>query len=52
MPIVVKAVPKDEFIKWLDTQEAALTPPPAAAATAAASPPESTPPAVPAAPKG
>ena len=36
MPIVVKAVPKDEFVKWLDTQEAALAPPPAAAATAAA----------------
>ncbi len=26
MPIVVKVVPKDEFVKWLDTQEAALTP--------------------------
>src|SRR5947209_19806538 len=24
MPIVVKAVPKDEFLKWLDTQETAL----------------------------
>jgi cytochrome c oxidase subunit 2 len=36
MPIVVKAVPKEEFLKWLDTQEAALAPPPAAAATAAA----------------
>jgi len=34
MPIVVKAVPKDEFTKWLDTQEAAIAPPPAAAATA------------------
>ena len=34
MPIVVKAVPKEEFLKWLDTQEAALAPPPAAAATA------------------
>jgi cytochrome c oxidase subunit 2 len=38
MPIVVKAVPKDEFMKWLDTQEAALAPPPAAAATAVAAP--------------
>ncbi len=37
MPIVVKAVPKDEFMKWLDTQEAALAPPAAAAATAATS---------------
>jgi len=36
MPIVVKAVPKDEFLKWLDTQETALAPPPAAAAPAAA----------------
>jgi len=36
MPIVVKAVPKEEFMKWLDAQEAALAPPPAAAATAAA----------------
>ena len=35
MPIVVKAVPKEEFLKWLDTQEAALAPAPAAAATAA-----------------
>jgi len=35
MPIVVKAVPKEEFMKWLDTQEAALAPPAAAAATAA-----------------
>ena len=37
MPIVVKAVPKDEFLKWLDTQETALAPPPPAAAPAAAS---------------
>jgi len=50
MPIVVKAVPKDEFVKWLDTQEAALAPPPAAAATAAAPAPAETAP--PAAPKG
>ena len=35
MPIVVKAVPKEEFLKWLDTQEAALTPAPVAASTAA-----------------
>jgi len=34
MPIVVKAVPKDEFVKWLDSQEAASKP--AAPATAAA----------------
>jgi cytochrome c oxidase subunit 2 len=34
MPIVVKAVPKDEFVKWLDGQEAAMKP--AAPATAAA----------------
>jgi cytochrome c oxidase subunit 2 len=48
MPIVVKAVPKEEFLKWLDTQEAALTPPAAAAATAAAPAPAE--PAAPAAP--
>jgi len=54
MPIVVKAVPKDEFVKWLDTQEAALAPPPAAAATAAvpAAAPASAEAAPPAAPKG
>ena len=34
MPIVVKAVPKDEFVNWLDGQEAATKP--AAPATAAA----------------
>jgi heme/copper-type cytochrome/quinol oxidase subunit 2 len=49
MPIVVKAVPKDEFLKWLDTQEAALAPPPAAAASAAApAPTPAAPPAEPA----
>jgi heme/copper-type cytochrome/quinol oxidase subunit 2 len=47
MPIVVKAVPKEEFLKWLDTQEAALAPPAAAAATVAAPAAETTP-----APKG
>ena len=52
MPIVVKAVPKEEFLKWLDTQEAALAPPPAAAATAATPAPESPAPTAPAAPKG
>jgi cytochrome c oxidase subunit 2 len=52
MPIVVKAVPKEEFLKWLDTQEAALAPPPAAAATAAAAAPAPAAPAEPAAPKG
>ena len=36
MPIVVKAVPKAEFLKWLDTQEAAVTPPAAAAQVAQA----------------
>jgi len=50
MPIVVKAVPKDEFMKWLDTQEAALAPAPAAAATAAAPAPVEA--AAPVAPKG
>ena len=45
--IVVKVVPKDEFLKWLDTQEAALAPPPAAAATAVTPAAE-----VPQAPKG
>jgi cytochrome c oxidase subunit II len=50
MPIVVKAVPREEFLKWLDQQEAAVTPPPAAAATAAATPAPATAPA--AAPKG
>ena len=35
MPIVVKAVPKDEFVKWLDEQEAALKPAPTATAPAA-----------------
>jgi len=38
MPIVVKAVPKDEFVKWLDEQEVAMKPAttvaPAAAPTA------------------
>jgi cytochrome c oxidase subunit 2 len=38
MPIVVRAVTKDEFVKWLDAQEAAVNPAPAAAATAAAAP--------------
>ena len=39
MPIVVKAVPKDEFTKWLDAQEALANPPaaPAAAPTASVS---------------
>jgi cytochrome c oxidase subunit 2 len=36
MPIVVKAVSKDEFVKWLDEQEAAAKP--AAPAPAAAAP--------------
>jgi len=36
MPIVVKAVPKEEFLKWLDTQEAAVNPPAAAAQVAQA----------------
>jgi cytochrome c oxidase subunit 2 len=49
MPIVVKAVPREEFLKWLDQQEAAVTPPPAAAATAAAPPPATV---APAAPRG
>ncbi|HEX6833751.1 MAG TPA: cytochrome c oxidase subunit II, partial [Rudaea sp.] len=31
MPIVVKAVPKNEFIQWLDQQETAANPAPAAA---------------------
>ncbi|MFT3791001.1 MAG: cytochrome c oxidase subunit II [Rudaea sp.] len=35
MPIVVKAVPPEEFKAWLDQQEAAQNPPPAAAPTAA-----------------
>ncbi len=52
MPIVVKAVPKDDFVKWLDTQEAALAPPPAAAATADSAAPEPQAPTAPAAPKG
>jgi cytochrome c oxidase subunit 2 len=34
MPIVVKAVPPEEFKKWLDEQEAAQNPAPAAAAAA------------------
>jgi len=35
MPIVVKAVPPEEFKAWLDQQEAALNQPPAAPATPA-----------------
>jgi cytochrome c oxidase subunit II len=36
MPIVVKAIPKDEFVKWLDEQEAAAAPASAAAPAAPA----------------
>ena len=35
MPIVVKAVPKEEFLAWLDQQETAANPPAPAAAPAA-----------------
>ena len=37
MPIVVKAVPQQEFVKWLDEQEAALKPAATTAAPAAPS---------------
>jgi cytochrome c oxidase subunit 2 len=36
MPIVVKVVSKEDFVKWLDTQEAALAPPVAAPVAQAA----------------
>jgi cytochrome c oxidase subunit 2 len=45
MPIVVKAVPKEEFTKWLDAQEAAVTQAAAPASAPAPAAPPATPPA-------